>query len=263
MSALNNPLLGKDWLQNFIPQPELRALYMASSYIRDSIVKQVTYLTLLYIRHFENTVGSAEGIKIGIIGLGRVGSALLDYMLKIKILDRSSFIVSTRVPDKPSKALNAGVQIVWDNEKVMKECDVIILCVLPHQADLVCSELKNAMRARFSSAFCTAESMPGPLIISVLPGTPIKRLSLLLDNYEFIISTKIDSTSITSLVVSNQLDSLPSVSFPPPASISPYISTFSKLFYHKPLEDKLVQDFSLNPWYLLDEYILKETSMSS
>lgn len=255
MSALSNPLLGKDWLQNFIPQAELRGLYMASSYLRDCIVKQVTFLTLLYIRHHEITVGTAEGIKIGIIGLGRVGSALLDSLLHIKTLDSASILVSTRVPDKQNKVIGSGVQLVWDNEKVMKECDVIVICVLPHQAELVCSELKTGMRARFSSTFFTSESSPGPLIISVLPGTPVLRLSSLLDGYEFIISTKIRSTEITEAVVNNSLLKLPELYFFYSYKIDNYIKIYSKLFYKITQEEKVTSEFNRSLLELLNEYI--------
>ena len=131
-----------------------------------------------------NTVTSSFNsptIKVGVIGCGNIGSALLKELIDIKDKKRilMKIYVSTRRPDNVSleimSKLDEDVEIFLNNEKVFTECDVIFLCIQPHQLNLLNKEIHDIYTERIERLNKRKYKLY-PLIISFLAATPIEVL---------------------------------------------------------------------------------------
>ena len=93
---------------------------------------------------------------VGIIGVGRIGGALVNGFLEAKVLDAKQIIASDR--DKRTiKSLQAvGIQTVTKNSELAKGADTVIIAVKPKDVASVLNEVK--------------EYASGKLIISVAAG---------------------------------------------------------------------------------------------
>ena len=71
--------------------------------------------------------------KVGIIGCGQLGTMILTKLLEIQgQIPNIKFYVSTRQPHL-LKAFQQefGVWVDYNNERIVAECDLVFLCVLP------------------------------------------------------------------------------------------------------------------------------------
>lgn len=173
--------------------------------INTTSIKQNTVVTNTFDNstiNFSQTV-----IKIGIIGCGNVGSELLKKLVDIK--DNKVYpykiYVSTRRPDKITadilNRLDEDIEIFLDNEKVFRECDIIYLCIQPHQLDLLSKEIYNVLQERVERLNKKKHKIY-PMIVSFLSATPLPRLKMFFPekiflyrtclNPKFLKTTKID-----------------------------------------------------------------------
>jgi pyrroline-5-carboxylate reductase len=98
----------------------------------------------------------ATGMRLGFIGAGNMGEALLKGMLKTQ--SASSIRVSARRPERIAELEKAYGVKGGSNAEVAKASDVLMLCVKPQILDQVLSGLAVS---------------PDTLIISVAAGVPI------------------------------------------------------------------------------------------
>lgn len=89
-------------------------------------------------------------------------------------------LVSTRQPHllRPFTQ-EFGVIAEFNNERIIHECDIIFVCVLPGQAGEVFKEIKFAMNARIAAAKKNSK-LSLPLVVSCLAATGIPKLKLML-----------------------------------------------------------------------------------
>ena len=122
-------------------------------------------------------------IKIGLIGCGNIGSELLKKLVEIKDNKIFSYkiFVSTRRPNKIDidilNRLDEDVSVFLDNEKIMRECDIIFLCIQPHQLDLLSKEIYGVLQDKIER-ISKKKYKIYPMIISFLSATPIERLKM-------------------------------------------------------------------------------------
>ena len=74
-----------------------------------------------------------QPFKIGIIGCGHLGTMILTKLLEISgSFNNLKLYVSSRQPHLLRPFVQEfGVIAEFNNEKVVKECDIIFLCLLP------------------------------------------------------------------------------------------------------------------------------------
>jgi pyrroline-5-carboxylate reductase len=104
-------------------------------------------------------------MKIGVIGLGKMGEALIRGLKRSE--DSSKFKVqgTTRSKESASEAAKRlEIPVHNDNEKLARESEIILLCVKPHQAQKVLSEMKGAIEKKH-------------LLLSILTGITTEQLS--------------------------------------------------------------------------------------
>ena len=108
-------------------------------------------------------MGSSAKVKIGIIGLGKMGEALVNGLIQSG--ENFSIRGSTRSKTTSADAAKRlGISVGIENREVVKNSDVLILCVKPHQAESVLKELSGYLRKN-------------QLLISVCASVNTKQLS--------------------------------------------------------------------------------------
>ena len=119
-------------------------------------------------------------MKIGIIGLGKMGEAL------VKGLERSgdnfSLQATTRSQESAREAhKRIKVPCHTDNAKLVQDCDVLVLCVKPHQVKALLEPIAASLSARHTLISICASVTTAQLsewsggrcaIIRAMPNTP-------------------------------------------------------------------------------------------
>ncbi|MFO7935356.1 MAG: pyrroline-5-carboxylate reductase [Bacteroidales bacterium] len=82
--------------------------------------------------------------KIGIIGAGNIGSAIAKGLVEYTGIRPSEIFLSRKRTDLLSEQKKLGYRVT-DNETLVSECDVIILCVLPGQAEEILRNLGHLL----------------------------------------------------------------------------------------------------------------------
>jgi pyrroline-5-carboxylate reductase len=102
-------------------------------------------------------------MKIGFIGCGKMGSALIQGVLEAKVCQPDQVTVHDRLAE-PAEMLGteSGIRVASGNKQVAEAADVIVLCVKPDDAVRALSEAGRALE--------------GKLLISILAGTTIATL---------------------------------------------------------------------------------------
>ena len=135
-------------------------------------------------------------LKIGLIGCGNIGSQLLKKLIEIKDNKILTFkiLVSTRRPNNIGidikNSLDEDILIFLDNEKIFDECDIIFLCIQPHQLDLLSKEIFHSFNEKIEK-IQKKEYKIYPLIISFLSATPLERLKIFFPRKVNIIRTQL------------------------------------------------------------------------
>ena len=81
-------------------------------------------------------MGEMAPFKVGIMGCGHLGTMILTKMLEISSsFNNLQLMVSTRQPHllRPFQE-EFGVLAEFNNEIIVLECDIVLVCVLPSQA---------------------------------------------------------------------------------------------------------------------------------
>ena len=83
--------------------------------------------------------------KIGIIGAGNIGSAIAKGLILSKKYGPSDILVSRRRNDLLTDLEEAGFEVSENNELVAA-CDIVLLAVLPGQAEEVVRQIAPGMK---------------------------------------------------------------------------------------------------------------------
>ena len=106
--------------------------------------------------------------KIGIIGVGNIGSAIIKGILKATGSVFSKNIVVSDIDKKKSQAISRELSVVSasDNVELVSQSDIIILAAKPYDIEGILKEI--------------ADSQSGKLIISVAAGIKTSRIEKIL-----------------------------------------------------------------------------------
>jgi pyrroline-5-carboxylate reductase len=113
-------------------------------------------------------------MKLAIIGAGNMAKAIIQAVLKGNVAAAPDITASDTNPAKLEALQNSlKINITADNSSAINQADVIILAIKPQNID----EFSQEVSGKFA---------PGQLIISILAGTPLKRLAGKLGHNEII-----------------------------------------------------------------------------
>ena len=80
--------------------------------------------------------------KIGVLGIGKMGEALVRGIQRSAEAKKYSLMASIRSKDAATEiSKRLGIECVIDNKKLVESTQVVILCVKPHQAQAVLEPL--------------------------------------------------------------------------------------------------------------------------
>ncbi len=121
-------------------------------------------------------------MKIGIVGLGKMGEALLEGLRRNDPKGEFSVSATTRSEESAREAAKRlKITCHLDNAKLARESDVVVLCVKPHQAKAVLEAMRPALgKGKLLISICAAvtteqlKSWSGgaAAIVRAMPNTP-------------------------------------------------------------------------------------------
>lgn len=106
--------------------------------------------------------------KIGFIGCGNMGSAMLAGIINSKLLEKENIYCSAKTNESKERLKKEFGINVGSNEEVAKECDILILAVKPHFFSEVIGQIKSIMKK-------------DSIIISIAAGVEIKDIEQLFE----------------------------------------------------------------------------------
>jgi pyrroline-5-carboxylate reductase len=102
--------------------------------------------------------------RIGVIGAGKIGSALLRGMIQTRLVRTNQLIASVpREAARRELAEEMGIRVTGDNREVCGFADVVLLAVKPQITQNVLQEIEDVMGK-------------DKLLISVAAGVPIRKI---------------------------------------------------------------------------------------
>ncbi len=110
--------------------------------------------------------GRVQEKKIGVIGCGNMGRAIIDAILKTKLLKPKNICVFDKDIKKSRTLERCGLAIAASINNVVQSADIVIFAVKPQNIDDCIYEIESG-------------GIGSTLIVSILAGTTIKRLTQL------------------------------------------------------------------------------------
>jgi len=79
--------------------------------------------------------------KIGIIGAGNIGGAIARGLVTHGNTDANDVVISRRKPEMLNSFVKLGINATTSNKELVSNCEVVILAVLPGQAEAIVSDI--------------------------------------------------------------------------------------------------------------------------
>ena len=182
--------------------------------------------------------------KIGVIGCGNMGGAILYGALESGVLPKENVYVYDINPAMMEKAKGWGVNLAKDDEDVCLSSDIILLAVKPQNAAEALSQCKKALDGRAMMSIVagvTVERLRNmidgtPRILRLLPNTPamVKEGMMgmcpgetLTDDEVALVRELCQGFSKTELIAENLMDVVTAVSGSSPAYVFMFIEAMA------------------------------------
>ena len=104
-------------------------------------------------------------MRVGVIGAGNMGLALLTGFTRARLQTRHQFMASDPDEAKLKRCAELGVRVSSDNQEVARWADVVFVAVKPHVVESVLRSLGDQLK--------------GKLVISIAAGVPLAKLEAL------------------------------------------------------------------------------------
>jgi len=134
------------------------------------IKREITGLNITSTKERKKSSPAVGGLKVGVIGCGRLGTHLVNALLEFTRIDPNDVKISTRRPDALLENFKVkGIKYFRDNARAARDVDVLFLCFPPHEMSRVSDEIKG---------ICA----PACLVYSVVIGFNAKKISDLIEH---------------------------------------------------------------------------------
>lgn len=156
-------------------------------------------------------------MKLGFIGAGNMGSAIIKGIVDKQVLRADEIYLSRKHPEKSENFVKMGIHVMPDNVSLVQAVDCIVLAIKPIYLQGVIDEIHDALNGKFVISIVagwTFEMLKKALpqttrFVRVMPNTPIavgEGMSLLSCHYtctdeEFAIAQSIFSAAGKTVVV--------------------------------------------------------------
>ena len=88
----------------------------------------------------------------------------------------------------------------FNNERIVKECDIIFLCVLPSQASEMLKDIRPPAMDRLLSS-SKDKAMSKPLFVSTLAATGFNKLKLMLNEDCIFLKTRVNVATVRDYLI--------------------------------------------------------------
>ena len=120
-------------------------------------------------------------MKLGFIGAGNMGSAILKGILNQNCMQPSDIAITDKLPELCAKFAEQGVQIENKNQDLVRSCDCVLLAIKPIYAAQVIEEVLAELENKFVISIVagwTYEMLEAALpasarFVRVMPNTPL------------------------------------------------------------------------------------------
>ena len=137
-------------------------------------------------------------VKVGIIGCGNMGEAIIKGILAKKIITKKNIFISDKITDKAEKLKDKyGINVLVSNAGLIKKIDALIIAVKPQDADGLLEEMKSGLTKN-------------KLLISIMAGVTIEKMKIIINrdipivrvmpNMAAIVGESISAISYNSIV---------------------------------------------------------------
>lgn len=114
--------------------------------------------------------------SVAIIGAGNLGCSIADGLAASGIFTPDTIYLTRRRTEKLAPYKERGFNVESDNKKAASLCDIILLCVEPHQLDLLLDEMSDATDPDKHTVISVVSGASVSQIKEKLPGTtPVVR----------------------------------------------------------------------------------------
>ncbi|MBC2288258.1 pyrroline-5-carboxylate reductase [Listeria farberi] len=154
--------------------------------------------------------------KIGFIGAGNMGTAIIRGLAQANLVKRDEIIVGGRNIEKlkPLETEFTGLQITTDTEKLVEQADIVILAVKPYTIPEILTTIKKKLT-------------PDKIIISVAAGVTIQDLEELTSKETKIVRVMPNTPALVGEAMSS-ISPNSNVTAEETADISSIFSSFGK-----------------------------------
>lgn len=88
-------------------------------------------------------------MKLGFIGAGNMGSAILKGILKEGHLSTDEIAIADKMPEMCARFADQGVKIMSSNQELARACDCVLLAIKPVYTAQVLKEIHNDLAGKF------------------------------------------------------------------------------------------------------------------
>jgi len=120
-------------------------------------------------------------MKLGFIGAGNMGSAILKGILQKEYLEPSDIAVTDKLPQLCANFAEHGVTLIDNNSDLVRSCDCVLLAIKPIYAAQVIEEVFSELDGKFVISIIAgwtyemleAAFPPSTRFVRVMPNTPL------------------------------------------------------------------------------------------
>jgi len=186
-------------------------------------------------------------MKVGLIGCGRMGGALVEGAIQMGVVSASNVLLHSKSKESANAlAEKCGAQVAVNNSEVARECDLVLLGCKPYQVLDILSEISAELPGKTAivsvAAGITLEKMEnsspdGTRIIRAMPNTPsliglgatgiAKGRNATAENFT-VASELLSSVGMVLETSESQLDAVTGLSGSGPAYVYTFIEELAK-----------------------------------
>lgn len=118
--------------------------------------------------------------NIAFIGVGNMGSAILEGVLKSGVFSPKNITICDALKDKCASFIERGCAFTDSPMEAVRQADCILLAVKPQQIDAVMAEIAPVSAGKLVLSIAAgvpiariAKALPGTSVVRVMPNTPL------------------------------------------------------------------------------------------
>ena len=123
-----------------------------------------------------------EQVKIGFLGAGNMGSAIMRGIAGSKLSEQVALYAYDHMPEKTAALAGIGVTACTSEAEIVKQCKYVFLAIKPQQFEATLPKLADgitedtvivSIAAGMTPDYIRSQTKPNAKVIQVMPNTPL------------------------------------------------------------------------------------------